>query len=197
MKRIELLLAALCLIALTLNALLIPFSAELLIISLSTLALFYMQCSTALMNNLDVSLKDLKNKEIYASISPKRKVGTFFAGISIAISIIGMLFYFQFWPGTSLNITTGLVGLLAVLLFSGYKFYNTHDPFYFSVIKRVAVFFTLGVVLMLIPRTTWLDIKYKNHPTYVEALIKSSNEPNNEKLHQKVEQERKKMNHVK
>lgn len=197
MKKIEKILLALSLLALVTNAYLLPFSSEFLIISLSTLALFYFYCSTALFADLDIELKDLKNKEIYASLSPKRKLGSFGAGASISISIIGLLFYLQFWPGTSLNILTGLVGLLLVLIIGSLRFLKSRDEFYMRVFYRVGVFFVFGLVLMLIPRTTWLDIKYKNHPAYVDALMKSSNKPNNIELQEKVKEEAEKIYNTK
>ncbi|MBK8807420.1 MAG: hypothetical protein IPO21_12560 [Bacteroidales bacterium] len=47
---------------------------------------------------------------------------------------------------------------------------------------------------MLTPKTSWVELKHRNHPDYVNAYKKAMADPENKELWDNVEVERKKMN---
>ena len=192
MKKGEIIIATLSLIALGLNLLLIPGGGVLTVLTLSTLSMLYMNLSFALFNG--IRLRNIFKKDSYKGISTMRIIGAVGTGLALSMTIIGLLFKFQSWPGASLNLGAGLVGLLIATVIGTIKYFRNKSDFYTKIFKRIAVFGGLGLILMLIPKTTWVEIKYRNQPTYVDALKKAMAAPDNKELWDKVEVERQKMN---
>ena len=192
MKKGEIIIATLSLIALGLNLLLIPGGGVLTVLTLSTLSMLYMNLSFALFNG--IRLRNIFKKDSYKGISTMRIIGAVGTGLALSMTIIGLLFKFQSWPGASLNLGAGLVGLLIATVIGTIKYFRNKSDFYTKIFKRIAVFGGLGLILMLTPKTTWVEIKYRNQPTYVDALKKAMAAPDNKELWDKVEVERQKMN---
>lgn len=189
MRKIELTLCALSLVAITLNLLNSNGSGILTVLSLSSLACFYLYAGIPLFNS--VTFKQIIKKE--AKIPSKRIIGSMGAGLSICVILIGILFKIQLWPGAMINLYVGTFVAIAVGLIAFYK--NTKKPqeFYSNLIKRLRVFVVIGVLFALIPSYSWLEIKYRNHPGYLIALKKVMNDQGNEQLQNELEIERKKM----
>jgi hypothetical protein len=122
-----------------------------------------------------------------------RIVGAVGTGFALSATTIGLLFKFQSWPGASFNMGAGLVGLLIVTIIGIIKYSKNKSEYYTRIFKRVAIFGGLGLVLMLTPKTSWVELKYRNHPEYVSALKKAMADPDNKELWDNVEAERLKM----
>jgi hypothetical protein len=198
MKKGEIIIATLYIIALVLNLLLIPGGVVLTVLTLSTLStlsVLYMYLSFALFNG--IRLRKIFKKDSYKGISAMRIVGAVGTGLALSMTTIGLLFKIQSWPGASFILGTGLVGLLIVTIIGTIKYLKNKSEFYTRIFKRIAVFGALGLILMLIPKTTWVEIKYRNHSAYVDALEKALADPDNKELWNRVEEERQNMNEEK
>lgn len=126
-----------------------------------------------------------------------RIVGAILTGLALSMTIIGLLFKFQSWPGATMNLAIGLLGLVIALIVGTIKYSKTKSDYYTKIFKRIAVYGGLGVILLLLPKETWLELKYRNHPNYVNAIKNAKADPDNQELWDKVDEERQKMNEEK
>ena len=195
MKKVEIILGTIAIIALLLNLLNIKGGGVLIVLSLSTISILYMYLSFALFN--DIRLRNIFKKESYKGISRMRIVGAVLTGLALSITIIGLLFKFQSWPNASINLGFGLFGLLIGLVVGLIKYKRTKSDYYTRIFKRIAIYGGLGLILMILPRETWLEIRNRNHPEYIEAVKKAWADPENQELWDKVDEERQKMNEEK
>lgn len=192
MKKAEIIIATLSIISLGLNLLFIPGGDVLFVLTLSSLSVLYMYLSFALFNNIRLRL--VFKKDSYKGISSMRIIGAVATGFALSATIIGLQFKFQLWPGASFILVTGLVGLLIATIVGLIKYSKNKSEYYIGIFKRVVVFGVIGLILMLTPKTTWIEIKYRNHPEFVNTLKKAMVEPGNKELWDNVEVEREKMN---
>jgi hypothetical protein len=192
MKKTELIVATLSILALALNLLLIPGGGVLTVLTLSTLSMLYFCLGFALFNAIGWS--EISNEHGYKGISKLRIVGAIGAGFALSTTTVGLMFKFQSWPGADFNLIVGLVGLLIVVIIGLIKYAKNKSDYYTGIFKRAAVFGGLGLVLLLTPKASWMELKYRKHPAYVEAMKKAMIDPENKELWDKVEVERQKMN---
>jgi hypothetical protein len=191
MKRTELILIGIAVLALLMKFLHLPASGILTVLSLSSISVIYMYLGFALFNNL--RFRKIFKKESYKEISTKRIIGGVGAGLALSVSAIGILFKFQSWPGASVNLIIGIVGLTVVTIISLIKMHKNTDNYYSNILKRVAGFGAICIFLLAIPTKTWLGWKFPNNPEYVQAVIDAQANPNNQELWQKVDEERERM----
>jgi hypothetical protein len=192
MRKSEIIIGSLSILALGLNLLLIPSGGILTVLTLSILSIIYVFLGFALFN--DIRLRNIFKKESYTSVSGLRILGAVGAGWALSATINGLMFKFQSWPGADSNLGVGLVGLLIVTIIGTIKYSKNKSEYYTRIFMRIAIFGGLGLILMLTPKTSWIELKYRNHPAYVDALKKAMADPDNIKLWDKVEAERQKMN---
>lgn len=195
MKKAEIIIVTLSIIALAMNLLLAPGGGVLTVLALSTLSIIYFYLGFALFN--DIRLRKIFKKDSYKEISSSRILGAVGAGITLSMTTIGLMFKFQSWPGADLNLGVGLFGLLIVTIIGLTKYFKNKSDYYTRIFKRAAIFGGLGLIIMLTPETTLVEFKYRNHPEYVNALKKAMADPDNSELWDNVETERQKMNNEK
>ena len=195
MKKAEIIIVTLSIIALAMNLLLVPGGGVLTVLALSTLSIIYFYLGFALFN--DIRLRKIFKKDSYKEISSSRILGAVGAGITLSMTTIGLMFKFQSWPGADLNLGVGLFGLLIVTIIGLTKYFKNKSDYYTRIFKRAAIFGGLGLIIMLTPETTLVEFKYRNHPEYVNALKKAMADPDNSELWDNVETERQKMNNEK
>jgi hypothetical protein len=191
MKKAEVIFGMLTLVAITLNLLLIPGGVPLSVLCLSTLAMYNACLSFALFN--EIRLRDIFQKTSYQGISLLRIIGAILTGISLSVVIIGILFKIQNWTGSSSNLTIGLTGLCIALIVGLIKYLRSRSPYYSRIFVRIAVFGSIGLFLLLLPADKLLEVKYRNHPDYVEAVKHLRADPYNDELRSIMQREREKM----
>ena len=191
MRKAEKIIAVIAITSLGLNLFLVTGGGAMTVLTLFLLSLIYMIFGFAIFNKL--KLRDLFNKESYNEISPKRIIGAVGAGLALSTTTIGLLYKIQGWTGASVQLGTGIVCLVAVMIISIIKNSKNKSDYYRGIIKRCIIFSSLGVILLLLPEKAWTDFKYRNHPTYLKALEKASADPDNDSLWKKVDEERTKM----
>jgi hypothetical protein len=195
MKRIEPILILLFFLAIIMNLNLIVFGEILTIISLMSLAIFYFYFSSVIFSGLE--FKDVKNKIALSTISPRRKLLSFGTGICLGLTVMGCLFYLMRWPGTSLNLGSGLFGLLVISILSYLKFLKFQAEFHKKLLIRTVPLLIFGALLFISPKTAWLDTKYRDYPNYVKAIDKLEKDPNNKELQENLRIEREKIYFIK
>lgn len=195
MKKTEKIFVTLSIISLVLNFLLILGGGILTVLTLSTLSMIYFYLGFALFN--DIRLRKIFQKDSYKEISYLRILGAVGAGLSLSITTLGLMFKFQSWPGAEISLGAGLFCLLTVTIIGLIKYSKIKSDYYTRIFKRAAIFGGLGLIVILTPRTSWVELKYRNHPAYVDVLKKAMADPNNQELWDNVEVERQKMDYEK
>jgi hypothetical protein len=172
MKKTEIIFTIIALAGLLLKCFHLPFGALLAVIGFFGLACFYMYFSFAFFNN--IPLKRIFKKESYTTdISEKiayRILISVSSGVSLSIMLIGLLFYFQIWPSAFFQINVGIKLIVPALIIGLIRFFKTKSTFYSRIFIRIAIIVGVALFFRLMPNSTWIEIQYRNHPSYVEAL---------------------------
>jgi hypothetical protein len=191
MKKAEVIVAALSVIALLFNIFLIPGGGILTAITLSLLASLYFYFGFALFNG--IKLRYIFKKESYKSSNSLRLIGAAITGASLSMIIIGILFKVMLWPSADININTGLWGVLVIAIFSMVKYQKSRSEYYARILICIAVIGGVGLLIMLTTTNRWIEFKYRNHPALATALKQAISDPNNTALWGKVREERQKI----
>lgn len=192
MKKAEIILAVLAVIALGFNLNRVPGASALTVLTLSSLSVFYMYLGFALFNG--VRLRAIFKKGSFTEISKARTFGAVAAGLTLSVTLVGIMFKIQIWRGADLQLRTGLFGLAIVTAVGLVKYFKNKSPYYTRIFKRAAIIGGFGLILILSPSTMWTEIRYRNHPEYVEAFKKAMADPDNAALWKDVDNEMRKIN---
>lgn len=166
-------------------------SSMLLIVSMNLLAILYFYLSFALFNNINP--KDIFKKASYANTTKRRISFAIVTGMALSISILGILFKIQDFPGADLLLIFGMLISLIITVVSLWKNNKDKGNFFSNILVRSAVVTIFILILLRIPERKLLEWQYPNYPDYVEAVIKASNSSDNDSLWENVKIEREKM----
>src|SRR5688572_31165 len=191
MKKTEIIIATLSIIALGLNLLLIPGGGVLTVLTLLSLSMIYFYFGFALFN--DIRFRKIFKKDSYKEITSLRILGAVGTGLALSLTTVGIVFKFQAWQGANINLGAGLAGLLIVTIIGLIQYSKNKSNYYTQIFKRVVLFGGIGLILFFIPETSWIEFKYRNHPAYANALKESIAAPENKEVWERVEVERQKM----
>lgn len=187
MKKVEIILAILSVVAIAMDLLFIPGGSGLTMIFLFTLSGMYMYFSFAILN--DIGLRKIFKSESYQSTSPFRVVGTVFVGFQLATTIIGILFKILNWTGADEMLSVGLVGLFIAGVVGLIRYRKSGSATYPRVFRRIIVVGGLGTILYLMPEMGWMKFKFRNYRSFIEAQKKLNADPYNQELQRKVDEE--------
>jgi hypothetical protein len=168
MKKTEIILLALMLAAMILEICDIPGGGALLALSSLLLSLLYLFCGFAFFNT--IQLRNIFKSASYSGISWKRILFSIATGCVLFLMVMGILFRIQYWAGSAVMLTMGIIPSIFVLVFAIIKAVPAKSIFYPKVIKRLAVFLALGIFLYLLPRSFMLDIRYRNEPETLNRI---------------------------
>jgi hypothetical protein len=191
MKKVEITLWLFSIVALLCNLLLLSIGNMLTILSFGTLSLFYFYFSFAIFNGIE--LRRIFKRDSYKSTKTLRIIGAVGVGISLSTIAIGLLFIIQSWQGGVMELSVGLYSLLVISAVAAIKYVLTKSSYYSRILIRSIIFGGIGLVFILLPEHAWRDFKYRNHPAYLEAVRNSDASPEDEKLWDKVDEERRKI----
>ena len=188
MKKIEFILGSTTLIAIILNLFDYPMSTPLLLVSIGNLSLFYMYLSMPLFN--DIPVREMFSRSSYEGISKGRFIGSLAVGLTFSATLIGLLFKLMIWPNAIIELLISLTGLSIGLGIGIWRYRMQQDDFYLKLFRRIAAFFVLAILGLVLPKYAILEFKYANYPSYIEAFKARSENPNNEKLMENLEIQR-------
>lgn len=188
MKKAEYVLVAIAALSAILDLMNVKAFNPVVVMSMSGLALFYM---------IKIYEPLIKEKGWTALLAGKSamkmnsvdKVITVMKDVSVSVSIIGILFTLQLWPGSKIQLQVGLVALLCATVLMIVMFNKTQDKKYTVSLKRNVIYLIIGTAIYFTPEMTWVEAKYKDHPSYIEALKNAREHPQDEELQQIREQE--------
>jgi len=143
MKRLELILGAVVVVALFFKVLHWPGGSLMLTIALTGLASIYMFWGFALLNN--VSDDKAFSKSAYSGISTTQIVVSIIAGLGLSAVCMGILFKMQHWPGAVIILLAGLITIFGAGKFAYFKFWQSKNDFYKLILFRIAIIGVIGL----------------------------------------------------
>ena len=170
MKKFEITIAILSIIALVLNMLYIPGTNILAFILLMTYAMLYYPLGFAVLNN--IRFRDILKKDAYKETNVKIILGAIFTGMALSEVICGILFKFLFFSGAGFMLIAGLCCLPIIAIVATVKYVKTRSQFYVGILKRIVIIGGVGLFLFFLPNKILVNVKYRNHPERIEELKK-------------------------
>jgi hypothetical protein len=192
MKKAEIALVIILIVGITFIFLHYPGGAMLSIITFLSLSGLYAYFGFAFFNG--IRFRNITKKESYKNLNKFMIATSILTGIGFAILINGILFKLLNWTGANLMLIAGLATSLTGFLFGLYFYKSSAFPFKSSVLKRIILYTLLGLFLFYFDKNKRLEMTYKDHPAYIEAVKRSWEEPENKELKAKADLERRKMN---
>jgi hypothetical protein len=184
MKKAEIILGAIVMIAIILNLFMVPFGGVLSIVSLFTLGIFY-QLNNSAFFGVVIRIDKISAKE--------DKISRFMISLSnraLFLVLGAIAFKLNSYQGGNTIMAIGLTALTLVLIYT-LSFGRVKLGENFSIqLKRIVIWASLGVMFFVITEDEILEFRYRNYPSYVEAVKKAKADPMNEKLWKQVEKEK-------
>ena len=199
MKKFELIVGFAAILGICLKILHFPGSTVLTVLAFGILSIFYYVFSFTLFNDIgDIRLRDIRLQDIFRKESHKdsnakgiKEFVRILWSWTLPLILIGGLFKLQFWAGGNRLLLLGLLSIgLILLTVTIFK-----SDYYKRILKRIAIYGGLGLVLFLTPTATLVDIYYRNNPEYAELYKKVLAAPDNLELREQLEQMKAEMRH--
>jgi hypothetical protein len=187
MKTVERIFIVIALTGFAFRALHLPFGSLLLITGLCGVTIMYMYLTLPLLHG--VRLREMLKKEAYQPTSSKRMLGSILSGVSLALTLMGVLFYLQFWPHYHLHLYAGVGGLCIAIIVAASRF-TSANAFYSRLYQRIIPVAFFGLAAVFVPNFVWFEYSYKAHPEYIEAVRALQDDPGNADLQQRVDDAR-------
>lgn len=147
MKKIEISLLALSILAFLFKLFHIPTADILLILSLTGLSCIYFYLGIAIFNN--VPARKIFKSEAYKHISSSRSVGAILTGIALSMALIGIMFSLLHYPGAMVMLTAGFISMLVIFFIVLIKRLKKDNTFYPSILKRLVPAGLITLFLLL------------------------------------------------
>ncbi|MEZ4800510.1 MAG: hypothetical protein R2809_12225 [Flavobacteriales bacterium] len=159
-----------------------PLSNFMIVISLSVLACLYFVGTYFL-------YAKPKSETTSAQASNSETFGIIGTGLGLAATIVGLLFSIQIWPQTGSTLAGAMV-ILALSIGFLYTKKNSITRFEIPRLIRTSIIVgVLGLVFYFIPQNSLIDVYYRQHPAYKEALKAYLEDSSNEEKRAKLDEE--------
>ncbi|MBF8150947.1 hypothetical protein ITJ86_13630 [Winogradskyella sp. F6397] len=168
-----------------------PYASLLITILTLVLAMLYSVFSFGLLNQ--IRFRNLLKKESYKGISTLRLIGTIGTGFVLSIISISILFKFQRWPYSSINLLIGLVSIVPIIGVVIIKYSQHKNKMYSALLVRLSIIFAMGLLLYFTKSETILEMTYRDFPEYIDAVKNEMKDPDNLELRQITNEVRLKM----
>ena len=190
MKKFEIIVGSIAVFGIFLKILHIPGGSILIGVAVMTLSIFYYVFSFAIFHG--IKLRNIFKKVSYTDTNAKRIIGAIGLGWGISLIIIGGEFKLELWQGAEIQLVTGLLFTGIILLIAIFFYFRNKVEYYKRIFKRILIYGGLGLILYLIPATTFLELYYGSNPYYTEHpdfekhYKKMLAEPYNSELREKL-----------
>ncbi|MFA6060317.1 MAG: hypothetical protein WC756_19105 [Taibaiella sp.] len=147
MKKTEIVIVAISLIAIVLRLFSIEGGVLLSTLSFGILSLFYLFFGILLLNKIPI--KGVFKKNAYSNLNWKRLLWSFVTGISLSIAIVGFLFKLNKWEGASMMLIVGIVILLLITAITLIRYIPKPSMFHSGVFIRSGIVTIASIILMI------------------------------------------------
>ena len=188
MKRLEIILGVIGALGILLMFFDLPGGSILMVLSLTILALLYVVFGFSIFNN--IKLKNIFKKEAYVEVNPKYIIGGIGVGYTLAILLIGLIIKIWQWSVPADHLLSA--GLIIALMISTVPtiFFRKNQTEYFNKIGwRIKIIGIICLIFYFIPRATLIDVSYRHHKEYAQAIKALLENPDDVRLQNKKEVE--------
>lgn len=175
MKKLELILAILSIIAFIMKALLLPWSGQIFTFAIMGLCLIYMTSSYLYQDTTNF-------KQLFQRIISTQRNLKYF-GRGFAIILLASLFKLSFWGKGDVVF---LIGFTLVIINLAINYFRKSKSHFKIVIHRSAIIGGIGLLVYLVPQSSLIDIYHRNNPEYTKFLRKSIEDPDNKDITEKL-----------
>ncbi len=157
MKKGEVVLVISIIFGFILYALEVPGGLALMVLSFALLSMLYFYFGFAFFN--DIRLRNIFSSESYRSVTSNKIIGAIAAGISISITVVGLLFKLMRWPGSVVMLTVGISSLTVIAIICIVKFRKFSNDYYTRILNRCVVAGALAILIMILRKAPAEDIE--------------------------------------
>lgn len=145
MKRIEIMLVGLMVIALIMKIYHLPGAGILL--TAASLSLAFIYALLGVTNFDEISIKRIFQQKLDISINNKDQLLGFVTGMSLSVGVISILFKVQHWPSSNMMLLASMLTLAIISIILARFYVNKKDIKYLNIFQRaIAVICILGVL---------------------------------------------------
>ncbi|MCZ4409953.1 hypothetical protein O3Q51_14120 [Cryomorphaceae bacterium 1068] len=190
MKRAEIILTSLVVIAMTMNYLKLPFNGVLSVLSITGLAVYYYPFFPLMVtgNSLKTLFSGTKSKSVLFM--------AFVTGIGLSTLLVGLLFKIQLWPMGDTLLTVGLFSTVVLMAVNAFRFKKTAEDLFKGLLIRCAVAFFVGALAYLISNDALLEHHFGDNPEYMEAYKEWTENPDDAEAIERLQREQMKLQEV-
>lgn len=172
MKVIEIILGIFFLIGIILKSTLVLGGSALVVLSGGCLAYLYVFLSFLLLNN--IRFRKAFKKESYQGIKGIQVIQSIFGGFALSSLILGLVYGLQLYPG---RLTMLMIGLVSVSVYAILLFFQKNKEKRQWI--RISVMGFIGILFLIIPGESLIDVFYRHRPTYAQARKELLHDPEN------------------
>ena len=184
MNKAEKILIGFVIFSIVMKYLFVPGSGVTFLLSMGVLSSMYFYFGFLFFNG--IRLRNIFKKDAYKGVTAWRILGAIATGLGLSTILIGMLFRGQHWPGANINLVTGIVISFTVGIVALIKYRKNKVPYYKNILIRVSVMVLMGIVILSISERTFVELRFRNHPKYIEAYNEFQEDKGNNKLRDKT-----------
>ncbi len=173
MKLFEKVMIIVAVAALLLKAFDLPLGDLLLSVSCSLLSIIYFLFGFALFNA--IRFRKMFKKDSYAGISARRIIAAIGFGWFLSSIIIGIMLKLLFLPGGNLQIASGLIIGLLVMVISLIFYKKKKKEFFFRVLARALPIALIGLIIWAIPTGQLIDFFERKNPERANEVKENLN----------------------
>lgn len=142
------------------------------------LSSFYFYLGFAFFNK--IRLRKIFKKESYQGLKAMNYLAAIFTGGSLSLAIAGMMYMAQDWPGYKIMVNMGFLALFGMLfLLMADKLFLKKGFTNLGITSRVLTFSAIGVFLMSIPYSSFVNWQYGHYQPYADVLLELDKDPDN------------------
>lgn len=115
----------------------------------------------------------------------------FLAGWSFSLPVIGLLFKFQYWPGASFMLLTGVI--FSIILFAVGIFdlqssgKHLEKEAAIPLLYRAVIYISLALFFYITPSSSLVKIQYRDQPEYAKLFIRVIGNPSDLQAQEELE----------
>ena len=183
MRKIEIIFGIIAFLGVLMKLFHYPGGSLFLIFALGIITNFLFYFGFALFNR--IRFRDIFKNSSYKDASAKKIIGAIGLGWGLSMIVLGGLFKLVLYPNPDKMLLVGLLYTGVILIVAIVYYLRNKSDYYKRIFKRIAIYGIFGLVLYLIPTTTFLNIyfaknpEYSEHPEFAELFQKVLAEPEN------------------
>lgn len=185
MKKLELICAGIMLLSFIGSLIGIPGTSMTLILSFAILIWLYYPFGVLFFN--DIRLREALNFKLWQAVPGRYLAQGFVGGFILCISMGGVVFKWNSWPGAELMLRLGLGLAIVFLMVVMVSNRGRVDDFHKRLFIRFAIIGSLVVVFSLASTLQIVSLRYRDQPEVVKAWQAHLENPDNEALKEELD----------